>query len=279
MMFNQSPLETEPQVCNNFARKSIRGFFHDFMSNGIDGSILSEHDIGHNFGLCRWAQYINVLSDHTKCDPGSIIAMAGMLGYKACGVDVWNLDVAVIPFVEIGRKYECKSKLDTQLFDQHTRQRQHRFSDTQLSANATAMEEFWYDKMRILKKLLFFLRLHVSFHYFVLYLSRYVTNSHFARGDGEVEYSAEAGAAAHAIGRVTCRPDGVDLNGESVDHSLGFFHEKRDESRDYTESEFYQEAIGKMRDTQCDESTGDPTPTVRAIFHKFEFSFHYVKVV
>ena len=86
MMFNQSPLQTEPQVCNNFARKSVRGFFHDFMSNGIDGSILTEHDLAHNFGLCRWAQYINVLADETGCDPGSVIAMAGQLGYDACGV-------------------------------------------------------------------------------------------------------------------------------------------------------------------------------------------------
>ena len=118
MMFNQSPEQTEPQVCNNFARKSIRGFFHDFMSNGenyppfrcpavllsnglgpgIDGSILSEHDISINFGLCRWAQYVNVLSDATTCDPGSVIAMAGMLGYEACGVPIWVQDVAVKPF-------------------------------------------------------------------------------------------------------------------------------------------------------------------------------------
>ena len=82
MMFSQSPAMTEPQVCNNFARKSIRGFFHDFMSNAIDGSILSECSISINFGLCRWAQYINALSDETGCDPGSIIAMAGELGFE-----------------------------------------------------------------------------------------------------------------------------------------------------------------------------------------------------
>jgi hypothetical protein len=65
---------------------------------GIDGSILSEHDISINFGLCRWAQYVNVLSDATTCDPGSVIAMAGMLGYEACGVPIWVQDVAVKPF-------------------------------------------------------------------------------------------------------------------------------------------------------------------------------------
>lgn len=33
-------VDDEAQVCNNFARKSVRGFFHDFMSNHIDGSVL-----------------------------------------------------------------------------------------------------------------------------------------------------------------------------------------------------------------------------------------------
>ena len=77
-----------PLSGRSFARKSVRGFFHDYMSNGADGSILDEHTISINFGLCRWAQYINVLSDATTCDPGSIIAMAGQLGYEACGAEV-----------------------------------------------------------------------------------------------------------------------------------------------------------------------------------------------
>ena len=64
----------------------MRGFFHDYMSHAVEGSILSEHHMRINFGLCRWAQYINVLSDETGCDPGSVIALAGYLGYEACGV-------------------------------------------------------------------------------------------------------------------------------------------------------------------------------------------------
>jgi len=139
MMFNQSPLETEPQICNNFARKSIRGFFHDFMSNGIDGSILSEHSISMNFGLCRWAQYVNTLSDETQCDPGSIIAMAGMLGYTACGVPIWEQDVAVKPTVHLGRAYSCGQHIDWEMFDEATRQRRDQFSDTQAATNSTAM--------------------------------------------------------------------------------------------------------------------------------------------
>ena len=43
--------------------------FHDYMSHGVEGSILSENHLRINFGLCRWSQYINVLSDETGCDP------------------------------------------------------------------------------------------------------------------------------------------------------------------------------------------------------------------
>ena len=51
----QPPGDDADQVCNNFARKSIRGYFHDFMSGGVDGSILSELNVVINHGLCRWA--------------------------------------------------------------------------------------------------------------------------------------------------------------------------------------------------------------------------------
>ena len=230
MMFNQSPKMTEPQICNNFARKSVRGFFHDFMSNQIDGSILSEHHIGINFGLCRWAQYVNVLSDHTKCDPGSIIAMAGMLGYEACGVPIWEVDTAVKPYVQIGRGYKCGANTKPYLFDEATGQRKDAFSDTQASSNSTAMEEFWYH-----------------------------TNFHFGRPDGEVEYSAEAGAAAHAIGRVTCQPDGLDTSGKQIKFKKGFFHKAR--TTGMTERQFYGQALDKMSATQCDLRNGQQTPT------------------
>ena len=62
-------------------------------------------------------------------------------------------------------------------------------------------------------------------------------NHHFNRGDGEIEYSAEAGAAAHAIGRVTCQPDGVDNTGNQIDFQAGFFHKQRSE-RNLTAEEF-----------------------------------------
>ena len=235
MMFNQSPEMTEPQVCNNFARKSIRGFFHDFMSNAIDGSILSssEHHIAMNFGLCRWAQYINVLSDETMCDPGSIIAMAGELGYEACGVPIWEQDFDVKPGVTIGRAAACGPNLDgNPLFDLTITQRSDLFSDAQTAVNATAMEEMWY-----------------------------VINGHtHGRPDGEVEYSAEASAAAHAVGRVTCPPDGTDLYGNKLDVSTGFFHRQRSASS-LTNKEFYREALSKFGATQCDTISGQKVPS------------------
>ena len=167
----------------------VRGFFHDFMSSQIEGSILSEHNISINFGLCRWAQYVNVLSDHTMCDPGTIIAMAGELGYEACGVHIWDNDVAAKPYVTVGRGYACGGypSLNELLYDSVTGQRLDMFSDTQASANASAMEQFWY-----------------------------ATNPDFGPTDGEADYSSQAWAAAHAIGRVTCQPDGVDQNGNQV---------------------------------------------------------------
>ena len=38
----------------NFAMKSVRGFFHDYMSKQIEGSVMSENHLKMNVGLCRW---------------------------------------------------------------------------------------------------------------------------------------------------------------------------------------------------------------------------------
>ena len=240
MMIKEEIKKNKPssqQICNNFARKSIRGLFHDYMSNAIDGSILAEHDISMNFGLCRWAQYMNVLSDHTKCDPGSIIAMAGELGYVACGVDLFNLDVDVKPKVTINRPFPCGINVDqSPLFDPHTSQRKEQFSDAQLATNSTAMEEFWY-----------------------------AANSHtHGRPDGEIEYSAEAGAAAHAVGRVTCSPDGLTNTGNHPQYKLGFFHEVRNDGINVDNE--YSEGLQKMQQTQCDNTDpGSPQPQPEGI--------------
>ena len=42
MMFKANENEQE---CNNFALKSLRGFFHDYMSTDVEGSILSENHL------------------------------------------------------------------------------------------------------------------------------------------------------------------------------------------------------------------------------------------
>ena len=86
MMFRP---DLSQQQCNNFALKSIRGQFHDSLSSDTEGSILWEMTDGMNLGLCRWTQYVNALSDATLCDPGTIIAMAGELGFEACGSNLW----------------------------------------------------------------------------------------------------------------------------------------------------------------------------------------------
>jgi len=239
MMFKVSPwpgwasAAGAGQVCNNFARKSIRGFFHDQMSNYIDGSILAENDVQHNFGLCRWAQYVNVLSDATSCDPGTVVAMAGELGYEACGVPIWGQDFDVKPKVSVGRPFPCGPNMDgSDLFDEETGQRRDAFSDTQLSVNSTAMEEFFY-----------------------------ATNGHaLDRPDGEIEYSADATAAAHAIGRVTCPPDGLDSKDEPIDFRLGFFHEMcaGGSQSTYEPTDVYREALADMRDKQCDYVGDEP---------------------
>lgn len=138
MLFNSDPSQQE---CNNFALKSIRGFFHDHMSAGIEGSILHENHVEMNVGLCRWTQYVNVLSDETLCDPGTIIAMAGQLGFKACGLDVWEVDYDTRPFVTANRGYPCSAIVNPKLSDSETGQRMEKFSDMQVASNSTAMEE------------------------------------------------------------------------------------------------------------------------------------------
>ena len=194
MMFTADKTQ---QQCNNFALKSVRAFFHDYMSSAIDGSLLSEMDVEMNVGLCRFSQYVNILSDKTLCDPGSIIALAGMLGFEACGVKLWELDQDVKPPTSIGRGYTCASNNNPKFIDPKTGQRFPQFDDLIVASNATAMEQFWY-----------------------------LINGHNGGGfrppDGEVEYSAEASGAAHVIGRVTCPLTGK-VGNTNVHARAGYF--------------------------------------------------------
>ena len=233
MMFELPPSLSEP-TCNNFARKSVRGFFHDYMSRGIEGSILDEHDVSMNFGLCRWSQYINVLSDETGCDPGSVIAMAGTFGYMACGAGLFDMD-GTKPYLTINRPYPCGSNIEgSELFDQETKQRKEEFSDAQLASNSTAMEEFWF-----------------------------AANGFFDPRNAEIEYSGSAAAAAHSMGRVTCPPDGVAANGNHANYSLGFFHIPREYNMERYETVYWAgpnttnlnrymyQGLSRNQETQC----------------------------
>ena len=115
MMFKPSATE---QVCNNFALKSIRGFFHDSISSWVDGSVLHEGNLGMNTGLCRWSQYIAVLADETRCDPGSIITMAAFLGHQACGIDMYDHktnDGTAHQAITINNPYACAPNVNEEL--------------------------------------------------------------------------------------------------------------------------------------------------------------------
>ena len=83
MLFNQSPKTTAPQVCNNFARKSVRGFFHDFMSKHIDGSILSEHSIAINFGQYKQPNWHTAPSKTSLGHSPSVAALLVSLAFAA----------------------------------------------------------------------------------------------------------------------------------------------------------------------------------------------------
>ena len=80
------------------------------MSTEIEGSLLFENDIEMNIGLCRYTQYVNLLADETACDPGTIIAMAGQLGFDACGVSIWEVRESD------SRMYEVAASIGLTLF-------------------------------------------------------------------------------------------------------------------------------------------------------------------
>ena len=100
--------------------------------------------------LCR---YVNVLSDHTRCDAGSIVQMAGFLGYEACGFPLWDVDSAVKPYVKLNRGMSTSArstggdifpkKKSNPLFDATTGQRLAKFDDITIAASSKTTEDFW----------------------------------------------------------------------------------------------------------------------------------------
>ena len=189
--------DPEEQQCNNFALKSIRAYFHDWLSADIDGSLLWELNHEHNVGLCKWAQYVNTLSDITGCDPGTITNVAAMLGFKACGMDVWGKGSEAIAteeafaapqVVTIGRGYECKTNYNPFLDEQSADGRWHRKSqlfDMSISSDGGLMEDFWW-----------------------------AAQSQLEPQNAVLFYTAAAWAGAHAIGRV--RPNELEKRGPSL---------------------------------------------------------------
>ena len=237
MMIRADPDE---QQCNNFALKSMRGYFHDFQTADIEGSILWELHMPFNNGLCRWGQYVNALSDATGCDPGSIIAMAGQLSYKACGIDMWaeGGEGRLTP-MHVGRGYECKANFNPNIDytdAQGNVHRQEQYDDLELSANATAMENFWW-----------------------------ALNGHYNPITAQLFYATQAWAITHAVGRVTCPITGqVSKDGTNphekkrVEIRPGFFTSSVRDPKTKGMANLqrsYVRAMEFLRDTQCDETT------------------------
>lgn len=234
MLYREDPNE---QQCNNFALKSVRGFFHDHMSADIEGSILFELHQSYNVGLCQWSKYINTLSDATMCDPGSIIAMAGELGFDACGVDLWNADTEAKPHVNIGRGYQCKANYSPRFHNMSNGHRLPQFNDIHVASSAAATEEHWYA---------------LNGHAFAEPGDR---SDRF--GDGEIEYSGEATASSHVIGRVTCPVTGE--NGVVNPHvRTGFFHGDGLTKGRKALQRRVVEGTDKLADGQCNETTLTP---------------------
>jgi hypothetical protein len=72
----------DEQQCNNFALKSLRGFFHDFMTSDIEGSILWELDKEFNKGCTPCAR----LHAHARRTlPSPRAARAAVRSDDACG--------------------------------------------------------------------------------------------------------------------------------------------------------------------------------------------------
>jgi hypothetical protein len=116
------------------------------MSSAIEGSILTEHHLEMNLGLCAYTNYINVLADETMCDPGSIVAMAGMLGYMACGAEIFDDDADIKPLLHVGRPYSCgesRTYGHSGIFEP-AGQRERKFDDVQLAKSSRSMEQFFY---------------------------------------------------------------------------------------------------------------------------------------
>lgn len=239
MMFKEDPNE---QQCNNFARKSVQGFFHDFLSSWIEGSVLHELHTDDNKGLCKWGQYIAALSDTTQCDPGSIIAMAGILGSEACGEPMmkggafqggswcqYAFDTGDKKpksckgplnggIVTILRGYPCKERMSDRFFSNGRMKDD--FNGLMLSSDPGKMDDF------VERQTLDISPFKGGFDFgnpdkSAAMLERYW---HFA--------FIQASAQAHNFGRVTC-PISGEVNGKMVNITPGFWNPRFKTAKGY----------------------------------------------
>jgi hypothetical protein len=130
----------------------------------------------------------------------------------------------------LNRGYACERNINPALSETDTHERKEHFHDLIVSANSSAMENFWYTVNR---------------------------HSHCPTEpcvDGETEYAGEATAAAHAIGRVTCPVTSHSFTGvPDPTIRLGFFHKPRGDAVTGTVQEKFSQAINKIKATQCDD--------------------------
>ena len=80
--------------CNNFALKSMRGFFHDFESSDIEGSILWEVGATFNLGEQRDLQH-DAMNAHALSRLESINAQA-MPHCEGDGVHLRHVQVGAV---------------------------------------------------------------------------------------------------------------------------------------------------------------------------------------
>ena len=71
-------------------------------------------------------------------DPGSIIAMAGELGFEACGSNLWMMDKDAKPVVHVGRGYNCSSNYNPLMTNLTSKSRFHVHEDVVVSSSARA---------------------------------------------------------------------------------------------------------------------------------------------
>jgi hypothetical protein len=257
MMFKEDPDE---QQCNNFARKSVQGFFHDFLSSWIEGSVLHELHTNDNKGLCKWGEYITALSDKTQCDPGSIIAMAGILGSEACGEPMmkggafqggtwcqyaWDLGGEKPKYckgplnggiVTILRGYPCTERMSDRFFVNGDINED--FTGLMLSSDPSKMDDF------VERQTLDIIEDHGGFDFGNLEISAAMLERywHFAFNQASLQ--------AHNFGRVTCPIEG-EVNGQMVNITPGFWNPRFKTAKGYL-----GDAYGTLEsEGQYDEST------------------------